>query len=1429
MRLFRGFRWFRWLLVVSIVMGSGGAVLASDLIITGVIDGPLTGGLPKAVEFYTINDVMDLSRYGFGSANNGGGTDGQEFTFPAVSVAAGSFLYVATEATEFTNFVGFAPDYTGAAASINGDDAIELFENGVVVDVFGDINVSGTGQPWEYRDGWAYRQSETGPDGTSFVLSNWYFSGPDALDGETANGTAAIPFPLSSYLPGAGPDYTTIYDIQYTTDPVGDSPLKDLADITTEGMVTALFSGGYFIQDPSATAWAGLWVHDTVNVPAMGDRLRITGTVKEYYNLTELDELTAYTVISSGNALPQPMVLATADVSAEQWEAMLVGVETVTVTNPDLGYGEWTVSDESGDVVIDDRGAYTYVPGLGDVLDAVVGPLDYSFGSFKIQPRDDNDLVFPPAFDLVINEIHADPDSTAGDANGDGVVDTAQDEFVEIINNTNTATDISGWTLSDEVGVRHFFPAGTVIPAQCGVVVFGGGSPAGNFGNAVVQTASSGTLGLNNTGDTITLANGDTIIVEATYGGEGGDNQSLTRSPDLTGAFVKHGPASTSGALFSPGTRLDGDSFEGCEGTGDFGACGDPATYIHEVQGDGDVSPLNGTAGVIVEGIVVGDFQGDAPTLGGFFVQEEDADADGNPATSEGLFVYGRSLEDVNIGDKVRLRGTITEYYGLTEMTNVTDLLICGTGVPLPAPVTAQLPVETTAAWEEIEGMSVVFSQTLTVSETYDLGRYGRLLLSNGRLWNPTNVAEPGAPALAVKEQNLLNRILLDDAIISQNPDPIIYPAPALTAGNTVRCGYTVSGLRGILNYGFGAYHVQATEAPFFEAFENPRTDMPAPVGGRLRVASFNVLNYFNGDGLGGGFPTPRGANSAEEFTRQRDKIISAIQAMDAHVIGLMEIENDGFGSTSAIADLVDGLNDLVPGDPVYAFTDPGWTGIGGDEITVGIIYNASVVEPVGMSATTGEGAFADKNRQPLAQSFMEIATGERFTVVVNHFKSKGSACDDVSDPDTGDGQGNCNLTRVEAAAELMTWLATAPTGIDDPDILIIGDLNAYAMEDPITTLTAGGYANLIQRFADGDAYSYVFMGEAGYLDHALAGESLADQVTGVTQWHINPDEPKVLDYNVEYKTPGQVSSLYDSGPFRASDHDPVIIGLDLFMDTDGDGVPDDIDNCPDIPNPDQADTDGDGRGDACDPMEADLSATITGPVAPVVLGKEVRIKISVENGGPNDARTVQVTGVLPAGLDYRSADASQGSCADAGGIITCELGDLSENPAHINITTIAAREGSFTFTAGASSPTMDPDPVNNTVSVGIEVIPGTSTYCAALGDDGGFWPDVDIFIFQGEAGEKVELLLAPDPDGAHTGKKAALILADAITGAQLLKIRQGALPHGIVAKLPATGTYKVMVVEQSLFGGRKAFSGNYCLELASETGAVLMPTAWVE
>ena len=329
----------------------------------------------------------------------------------------------------------------------------------------------------------------------------------------------------------------------------------------------------------------------------------------------------------------------------------------------------------------------------------------------------------------------------------------------------------------------------------------------------------------------------------------------------------------------------------------------------------------------------------------------------------------------------------------------------------------------------------------------------------------------------------------------------------------------------------------------------NPRPATPEDVGGEVQVAAFNVLNYFNGDGAGGGFPTARGAETPFEFERQRDKIIAAIGELDADVVGLMELEND---DTDARVRRHRGPGGRAQRRPTVRGPTTSSTPASSAPTRSGWASSTSRhrVTPVGdfavLDSTVDPRFIATLNRPSIAQTFEANADGARFTAVVNHLKSKGSDCDAVGDPDTGDGQGNCNGTRTAAAEALVDWLDTDPTGSGDTDFLLLGDMNAYAQEDPITAFRDAGYVDTIDDFVGDEGYSYVFEGQSGYLDHALASPSLAVQVNDVTEWHINADEPIALDYNVNFKSAGQVESFYSDEAYRSSDHDPVLVGLDL-------------------------------------------------------------------------------------------------------------------------------------------------------------------------------------------------------------------------------------------------------------------------------------------
>lgn len=570
---------------------------------------------------------------------------------------------------------------------------------------------------------------------------------------------------------------------------------------------------------------------------------------------------------------------------------------------------------------------------------------------------------------------------------------------------------------------------------------------------------------------------------------------------------------------------------------------------------------------VTTEGIVVGDYEGPTPALGGFYLQ--DAEGDGDPATSDAVFVFNGGADAVALGDRVRIRGTAGESQGQTRIADVESVVFCASGQAVE-PVDVALPLPHPDELERVEGMLVRFPQTLYVTEHYQLGRFGAVVLSGGgRLPQPTSVAPPGALALAVQEHNERNRIIVDDATDAQNPETIPFArgGDPLRADNTLRGGDRVTGVVGIMTWTWGGNRASPADwrlrplgalgggMPFFEAAD-PRSGAPS-VGGSLRVGSFNVLNYFNTfSGCRGGArgePTDcRGADGPEAFERQWRKTVATIAGMDADVLGLVEMENDGYGPDSAIRHLVDRLNEAsAPGTWALLDVDAA-TGrpdaLGSDAIKVGLLYRPARVAPVGRTAVLSSRAFVTggdpgpRTRPSLAQAF-ETPAGARFVANVNHFKSKGSPC---RAPDAGDGQGNCNGVRTAAARELAEWLATDPTGADDPDVLVLGDLNAYAREDPVRALADAGYVDLIAAHEGPMAYSYVFGGQWGYLDHALASPSLTRQVTGASTWHVNADEPPVLGYEPAFKSTAQQEALYAPDPFRSSDHDPVVVGLEL-------------------------------------------------------------------------------------------------------------------------------------------------------------------------------------------------------------------------------------------------------------------------------------------
>jgi predicted extracellular nuclease len=614
-------------------------------------------------------------------------------------------------------------------------------------------------------------------------------------------------------------------------------------------------------------------------------------------------------------------------------------------------------------------------------------------------------------------------------------------------------------------------------------------------------------------------------------------------------------------------------------------SCNAVATPIAAIQGPGLLSPIAGET-VDVEAIVAGDFQG-AGGLSGFYLQEPAAEQDTNPATSEGLFIF--SSAPVDAGDRIRARGIVAEFASstgsltsrLTELSSVSSVQVCSQNEPLPEPVDVTLPVDEPSQWERYEGMQIRLSQQLVVVGNFSLGQFGQIDLAPNVLFQPTHSIGDSASWAAAANLVARSRIALDDGSTLSNTNinggtVAPYPDPGLSDANTLRVGALVNPngdapvpLVGVLDDRFGAYRIHPLTAVTFSNAPNPRTHTAATAaaaGARFTIVSANVLNFFTTLGS-------RGAFTVTELNNQRTKLVAQLGQSGGDVIGLSELQNFANGSTNggtytnaAIADLTSALAVATGRDYRYidtldgAHLAPGTAILdnGTDAIRNGLLYDAGAVTPVGGAALYYQN---DQNRPSLAQTFQPAAgvlAGEQtFTVVVNHFRSKGSACGPGNDDPF---QGNCNGMRTSMANNVATWLAGNPTF--DPAganrrYILIGDFNAYFGEDPIQTLLGpAGYTNLIDALLGESAYSYNFSSQRGYLDHALVNASALPLVKSVVELHINSDEPaalQALDSNL--KSAAAQAAYFAPNEFASADHDPIVIGFNpLLGDFSDDG-----------------------------------------------------------------------------------------------------------------------------------------------------------------------------------------------------------------------------------------------------------------------------------
>ena len=581
----------------------------------------------------------------------------------------------------------------------------------------------------------------------------------------------------------------------------------------------------------------------------------------------------------------------------------------------------------------------------------------------------------------------------------------------------------------------------------------------------------------------------------------------------------------------------------------------DELTPIHQIQGK---AALADSATHFIEGIVTGVYHLMSPI--GFYVQEEDADADSDISSAEGIYVVSDS--SVSIGDKIRIlgdtyEGSLAPSYGLATIVPK-QISIISKGNPMPSSSVIHLPLVSRDELEHYEGMLVRFNDTLSVTDNSNLGKYGEISLSQGGIiYQPTQVVDPNdiiasgvsasgtankASIDSVLRSNDLRTVLLDDGRSYSMPT-----LPYVNSDNTLRVGSSIDSLWGIMSFAFDAYRLQPVSLSAIKINHQKRPDVPN-VGSdaTIKVASFNVLNYFNGDGLGGGFPTSRGAHSIAEFTRQRDKIIKAIIALNADIVGLIEIENDGTKSHSAIQNLADGINAYL-GSGTYSILHDGDTiqQYNTDEIRCAIIYKANILDTIGGVMLGSDSVF---NRPPVAQTFRVKSSDSVFNFVINHFKAKGCASSKGLDKDQADGQSCYNETRRRQADALVKFINNDVIKRSKSDkVLSMGDYNAYYEEDPLDTIRSKGFI-VLSKF---DSYSYLYQGQLGSLDNAFVSSSFLPFITGVEKWNINSVEPSYLDYEDDIDDGGSDqtnfwSFLYSDVPYRCSDHDPVLIGLRL-------------------------------------------------------------------------------------------------------------------------------------------------------------------------------------------------------------------------------------------------------------------------------------------